>query len=138
MNRLAVPIVLGLALAIALSPAPSALLADPEPAAAPPEEVVLPAAAAPAEAAAEPAVPVVPVVPAASAESDGEHENIFYEWLESQHELGKGDTECVMCAGFGGAVVCGMSCDATGLTIRKPDGSINRWCGRCDSGSWTK
>ena len=79
--------------------------------------------------------------PAASEETaapDGEHENIFYEWLESQHELGKGDSECVMCAGFGGAVVCGMSCDATGLTIRKSDGSINRWCGRCDSGTWSK
>ncbi len=124
MNRLAVPIVLGLALglalAIALSGALSPVLADPEPPAAPPEET---AVAAPVEETAAP---------------DGEHENIFYEWLESQHEMGKGDTECVMCAGFGGAVVCGMSCDATGLTIRKPDGSINRWCGRCDSGSWTK
>jgi len=119
MNRLAVPIVLGLALCFALS----AVLADPEPAAAPPEEAVLPAA---------------PPEESASAAPGEEHENIFYEWLESQHELGKGDTECVMCAGFGGAVVCGMSCDATGLTIRKPDGSINRWCGRCDSGSWTK
>ncbi len=125
MNRLAVPIVLGLALCFALS----AVLADPEPAAALAEET---AAATPAE------ETVVPAAPAASAAPDEEHENIFYEWLESQHELGKGDTECVMCAGFGGAVVCGMSCDATGLTIRKPDGSINRWCGRCDSGSWTK
>ncbi len=110
MNQLAVPIVLGLALAIALSP----VLAEPEPVASPAAEAVVPAA------------------------PDEVHDNIFFEWLESQHELGKGDTECVMCAGFGGAVVCGMSCDATGLTIRKPDGSINRWCGRCDSGSWTK
>ena len=135
MNRLAVPIVLGLALAIALSGALSPVLADPEPAAAPPEEAVLPAVAAPAD---EAVVPAAPPEESASAAPGEEHENIFYEWLESQHELGKGDTECVMCAGFGGAVVCGMSCDATGLTIRKPDGSINRWCGRCDSGSWTK
>ncbi len=114
MNRLAVPIVLGLALAIALSPALSPVLADPEPVASPAEEAAVPGALGEA------------------------HENIFFEWLESQHELGKGDSECVMCAGFGGAVVCGMSCDATGLTIRKPDGSINRWCGRCDSGTWRK
>lgn len=127
MNRLAVPIVLGLALCFALSP----VLADPESPAAPAEET---AAAAPAEETAA----ATPPEESASAAPDEEHENIFYEWLESQHELGKGDTECVMCAGFGGAVVCGMSCDATGLTIRKPDGSINRWCGRCDSGSWTK
>ena len=60
-------------------------------------------------------------------------------WAEARRtRAGEGDTECVMCAGFGGGVICGISCDATGLTIRKSDGSSNRWCGRCDSGTWSK
>jgi len=64
--------------------------------------------------------------------------NIVREWLESRPELEKDETACVMCAGFGGAVVCGLGCDATGLTIRKPNGYENSWCGRCTKGEWVK
>ena len=62
--------------------------------------------------------------------------DIFQEWLDNNHELGKGDTECLMCVGFGGGFRCGIGCDATGLTIHKPDGSTNAVCGRCVKGEW--
>lgn len=62
--------------------------------------------------------------------------DIFQEWLDNNHELGKGDSECLMCVGFGGGYLCGIGCDATGLTIYKPDGSTNAVCGRCVNGEW--
>ena len=62
--------------------------------------------------------------------------DIFQEWLDNNHELGKGDTECLLCVGFGGGFRCGIGCDATGLTIHKPDGSTNAVCGRCVKGEW--
>lgn len=76
----------------------------------------------------------------AMSDSAGQSEprTLFDEWRESRPDLEKEKTACVMCAGFGLAIVCGQSCDSTGLTIRKPDGSENRWCGRCDSGKWKK
>ena len=63
---------------------------------------------------------------------------LFEDWKKSDPALEKDKTACVMCAGFGLAIVCGQSCDSTGLTIRKPNGSSNGWCGRCDSGKWKK
>ena len=60
---------------------------------------------------------------------------IFQEWLDNNHELGN-VTECLMCVGFGGGYLCGIGCDATGLTIYKPDGSTNAVCGRCVKGEW--
>ena len=64
--------------------------------------------------------------------------NVYLDWLESNHELGMADSECVMCAGFGGGFKCGLSCDATGLSIVKPDGSRHHICGVCDKGTWTR
>ena len=61
--------------------------------------------------------------------------DIFQEWLDNNHELGN-VTECLMCVGFGGGFLCGIGCDATGLTIYKPDGSTNAVCGRCVKGEW--
>ena len=60
---------------------------------------------------------------------------IVQEWLDNNHELGN-VTECLMCVGFGGGYLCGIGCDATGLTIYKPDGSTNAVCGRCVKGEW--
>jgi hypothetical protein len=77
--------------------------------------------------------------PAREAPSaSGAQGSIVQEWLDSRPELEKEETACVMCAGFGGAIVCGLGCDATGLTIRKADGSENPWCGRCVQGEWKK
>ena len=64
--------------------------------------------------------------------------NVYLDWLESNHESGMADSECVMCAGFGGGFKCGLSCDATGLSIVKPDGSRHHICGVCDKGTWTR
>lgn len=77
-------------------------------------------------------------VPAATQEGDPKPDtsDIFQEWLDNNHELGKGDSECLMCVGFGGGYLCGIGCDATGLTIYKPDGSTNAVCGRCVKGEW--
>lgn len=74
--------------------------------------------------------------PAEAAEGDTPEPSVFRDWLESRPELEKVETACVMCAGFGGAVQCGLSCDATGLTIRKPDGAVSAFCGRCEKGEW--
>ena len=76
----------------------------------------------------------------ATSDSAGQSKprSLFDEWRESRPDLEKDKTACVMCAGFGLAIVCGQSCDSTGLTIRKPNGSANQWCGRCDSGKWKK
>ena len=60
---------------------------------------------------------------------------IFQEWLDNNHELGNVE-ECLMCVGFGGGYLCGIGCDATGLTIYKTDGSTNAVCGRCVKGEW--
>ena len=77
-------------------------------------------------------------VPAAAQEEEPKPDtsDIFQEWLDNNHELGKGDSECLMCVGFGGGFRCGIGCDATGLTIHKPDGSTNAVCGRCVNGEW--
>ena len=77
-------------------------------------------------------------VPAATQgeEQKPDTSDIFQEWLDNNHELGQGDTECLMCVGFGGGFLCGIGCDATGLTIHKPDGSTNAVCGRCVKGTW--
>ena len=64
--------------------------------------------------------------------------NVYLDWLESNHELGMGDTECAMCAGFGGGFKCGLTCDATGLSIIKPDGFKHHICGVCDKGTWIR
>ena len=77
-------------------------------------------------------------VPATAQEGEQKPDtsDIFQEWLDNNHELGKGDSECLMCVGFGGGFLCGIGCDATGLTIYKPDGSTNAVCGRCVNGEW--
>ena len=62
--------------------------------------------------------------------------NVYLDWLESNHVLGMGDTECHMCAGFGGGFLCGLGCDATGLTIIKQDGYVHPICGTCNAGTW--
>ena len=76
-------------------------------------------------------------VQAASQEEEQKPDtsDIFQEWLDNNHELGN-VTECLMCVGFGGGFLCGIGCDATGLTIYKPDGSTNAVCGRCVKGEW--
>ena len=76
-------------------------------------------------------------VQAASQEDEQKPDtsDIFQEWLDNNHELGN-TTECLMCVGFGGGYLCGIGCDATGLTIYKPDGSTNAVCGRCVKGEW--
>ena len=75
-------------------------------------------------------------VPAAAQEEEPKPNtsDIFQEWLENNRELGKGNSECLMCAGFGGGFLCGIGCDATALTRYKPDGSTNAVCGRCVNG----
>ena len=75
--------------------------------------------------------------PAATQEEEPKPDtsDIFQEWLDNNHELGN-VTECLMCVGFGGGFRCGIGCDATGLTIYKPDGSTNAVCGRCVKGEW--
>ena len=60
--------------------------------------------------------------------------NVYLDWLESNHASGMADSECVMCAGFGGGFKCGLSCDAPGLGIIKPDGSGPHIGGLCDKG----
>jgi hypothetical protein len=97
--------------------------------------LILAAAALPASGQTEPAA--APPAAESPAEKPDPRE-LFEEWKRNDPALEKDKSACVMCAGFGLVIVCGKSCDSTGLTIRKANGTSNAWCGRCDSGKWEK